>query len=550
MALPLPTRISGKTLSVLAKAARTSPARFVFSRLAKGDLGLDALLALPPSARGAMAAHYLPMRARKEHGRPAQQLETPYPEPALPLAETLVRRYLAGEDTPVAVLRRVIDASKSLGARSPGMNPLLYIAHESALRDAEGSAKRYAEGKPLGPLDGVPVTVKEQTAIAGLPLQGGTSYLPNTKASEDAVLVARLRAAGAIIVGQTMMTEFGMSPVGYNAQRVMPKNPHHAGCSAGGSSTGAGVSVATGLVPLAIGADGGGSIRTPSAVNGVFGIKPTFGRVSRTGDIFGGSMCHLGPIGRSARELAMVLDAISGEDPADVLTHGTPNEPAMRGIGRGVLGVRIGVPESEWNDAEPAVRKAGKAALDALEGEGAILVPIKTTLFKHAPAIGYLTIGIEAYSELLEIRESHLEVMGEDLQFFLSIVREVEPDSYIDAQRFRTALRQEVATHLRMVDVIAMPTLPGTAPRVSDTEIREGFVDPKLLADLCRFAFLGNLTGLPAASCPVGKDADGLPIGLQILGDAFDEACVLQVVDHLERIGVARAEKPTVFVKI
>ena len=492
----------------------------------------------------------VPLRAHATHDRPSLDLAPPSEAPALPTAETLTALYRDKKITPREVTERAFAMIKELAARTPSMNAMQTLDEEAAMRSADASTRRYADGRAFGPLDGVPMTIKEETSIAGLPVQAGTDYMDASAAKQDAFATKRLRDAGAVILGHSMMTEFGMSPVGYSAKRVMPRNAHSMLCSAGGSTTGGGVSVATGLVPLAFGADGGGSIRIPAACNGIFGIKPTFGRISRTGDVFGGSMCHLGPLGRSARDLAVFVDAVAGEDENDSLTWHTPHAPAHKGLGRGVLGLRIGVPDSEWAAANPDVQRAGREALKALEKEGAILVPLKPTLFSHAPAIGFLTIAPESYAELLDVRLRHYDAMGPDLRFFLSLVMELEPDSYIDAQRLRLSLRREMISHFRSVDVIALPTLAGTAPRLTDAELREGFVDAKLLAGLCRFAFLANLTGLPAGTCPIGKDADGLPMGLQIVADAFDEAGVIQVIDHLERIGVSRAQMPLVSVDL
>src|SRR5262249_13970901 len=179
-----------------------------------------------------------------------------------------------------------------------------------ALEEAAASTERWRSGNPRGPLDGVPCAVKEEAAVRGLPRCSGTAYVERSAREEDATFVARLRDAGAIVLGTTHMTEHGMTPLGANAMRTMPRNPHATDCVAGGSSTGSGVAVATGLVPFAIGCDGGGSIRTPAALNGVFGIKPTWGRVSREGDSASGSVAHVGPLASSTVDLARVLEQI------------------------------------------------------------------------------------------------------------------------------------------------------------------------------------------------------------------------------------------------
>ena len=217
---------------------------------------------------------------------------------------------------------------------------------------------------------------------------------------------------------------------------------------------------------------------------------------------------------------------------------------SSKALGRGVKDLSIGVPEAEWSRAHGEVAAAGKKALDALAREGARLVPIELSMAAHAAAIGYLTIAVEARAALREVELAHWDELGNDLKVFLSGVDGFVADDYVDAQRLREKLREEAQAALRAVDVIALPTTATTAPTITDAEARSGIIDTLALDAACRFAFLGNLTGLPAASAPVGKDGAGLPIGLQILGDAWDEACVLQVLAHLERIGAASSPKP------
>jgi aspartyl-tRNA(Asn)/glutamyl-tRNA(Gln) amidotransferase subunit A len=345
------------------------------------------------------------------------------------------------------------------------------------------------------------------------------------------------------------MTEYGLSPLGVNAHRTMPRNAHDASRLAGGSSTGSAVAVAFGVVPLALGTDGGGSVRTPAAYNGVFGLKPTYGRIAVTGHGMPGgtSVVHFGHLGSTSHELALCGDLAFGPDAGDPPSLAAP--PFERGslvkaLGRGVKDLSIGVPEAEWARAHDEVAAAGKKALDALVREGARLVPIELSMAAHAAAIGYLTIAVEARAALREVELRHWDDLGSDLKVFLSGVDGFVADDYVDAQRLREKLREEAQAALRDVDVIALPTTATTAPTITDAEARSGIIDTVALDAACRFAFLGNLTGLPAASAPVGKDGAGLPIGLQIVGDAWDEACVLQVVAHLERIGAATSPKP------
>ena len=460
------------------------------------------------------------------------------------------RRALAAQRvTSEELVTRAFAAAASLASRSPSLGPLLDRDEARALEAARGSDARIAKGEVRGPLEGIPIAIKEEVDVVGLPTRVGTGFLPRTPAGEDSLPVRRLREAGAVVIGTTPMTEYGMSPLGGNVHRSMPRNAHRDDHLPGGSSSGSGVAVATGVVPLALGADGGGSIRIPSAYNGVFGIKPTFGRVPVIGHGLpgGSSVVHLGPIGASSHDLAVFLEAASGADPRDPSSEHQPafeQNELEEAIGRGVRGLRIGVDEDEWAAASPEVRAKGRDALDALEREGASLIPVGMLLAKHASAIGYLTIGVEVATNLAAVRRDHFDDFGLDLQLLLANLETFPPDSYLDAQRLRSELRREVAVLLSSVDVLALPTTANTAPAITDADLTDGFVDPLALDAACRYAFVANLTGCPAGTAPVGLDESGLPIGLQIVGDAWDEAAVLQVLGHLERIGAARVERP------
>jgi aspartyl-tRNA(Asn)/glutamyl-tRNA(Gln) amidotransferase subunit A len=373
--------------------------------------------------------------------------------------------------------------------------------------------------------------------------------MPHVAATRDALLVSRLRRAGAIVVGQTPMTEYGLSPLGGNAHRNIPRKAHDPGRLAGGSSTGSAVAVALGLVPLALGADGGGSIRVPAAYNGVYGLKPTYGRISCTGhgSPGGTSVVHFGPIASSTRDLALAVELAAGPDPADRATLPQPplaDGELMTALGRGVVGLRIGVPEAEWADADAEVARAGREALAVLEKAGAVLIPCEVPLARHAAAIGYLTIAIEARAALRAVEAEHWDALGLDLRIFLAGVDAFVSDDYVDAQRLREKLREELCAALREVDVLALPSSKTVAPPVTDAEAQSGFIDTRALDAACRFAFLGNLTGAPAGTVPVGRSSGGLPVGLQILGDAWDEACVLAVLAELERQGIGEVMRP------
>ena len=542
-------RLSGLPLRSAARIVRSRFGAVTLPRLLRAELKINELAALPDEARAALPLHNEPVQGRPPRTGDDASLGAP-DAPWSGSSASYADAFASGSTTPTAITERALSLARELASRTPTMAPIYMYADDVAREEAAASTERHRAGKAKGPLDGVPCVIKEEMAIRGFPWGFGTHFYDGTKATKDATVVARLREAGAIIVGMTAMTEFGMTPTGINPKRPMPRNPHATDCVAGGSSTGTGVSVATGLVPFGLGADGGGSIRIPASITGIFGIKPTWGRLSRE-SASGGSVAHLGPLASSTLDLARSLEVTSGRDPGDDETRWAPPLVAgqfTRAIGRGVRGLRIGIEDSEWKDADDVVARAGREALRALEGEGAVLVPVKLPMARFAAAIGYVSISVEARAILSKEWRDHAGEMTHDLQVTFATLDTLTAPELLDAQRLRAGLRREVATLFRDVDLLALPTTRSTAPRVTDAEFAGGMLDAQVIEGLCRYAFIGNLTGLPAGSAPVGMDADLRPIGLQLIGDAWDEATVLAALAHLERVGAAKVVRPKVSV--
>lgn len=550
--VPRTPRLSGISLRNLARFARTRVGGIALQRVFRTELGIDRLEQLGDDLRGDVPLDTNVHPGRPPRAVPSEGLPAFSAQGWAPSMTALTTAYRTGRVSPREVVRRVFDEARRLAALEPTVGPICEYAEETAMHEAEASEKRWRDGHPRL-FDGVPWAVKEQTAVQGLARRAGTAFVDPSPQPEDATVVGRVRAMGAITIGSTPMTEFGMTPSGANSKRAMPRNPHAVAHLAGGSSTGSGVAVATGLVPFALGADGGGSIRIPASINGVFGIKPTWGRVSRCGDHFVGSVAHVGPIACSTIDLAHALEVMSGHDPRDPQTFAAPRREAgsfVAALSRGVRGLVIGVPESEWADASEPVQRAGRAALSALEKEGALLVPLRLELAQHAAAIGYVIIAGEARAGLRKEWRDHADEMGEDLQVSFSALDAFSALEYLDVCRLRSGLRRELARAFGTIDLLALPSTVSAAPKVSDTDMRTGFIDTKVLDGLCRFMFLGNLTGLPALSAPVGCDAVGLPVGLQLVGDAWDEATIFAAAGHLERMGVAIPRRPRITASI
>ncbi|APR84308.1 Aspartyl-tRNA(Asn) amidotransferase subunit A [Minicystis rosea] len=528
-------------------AAETKGTDAAIREVMKRGLGVDQLFALPEAWRGDIALDTRPLRAREPRRIEARPQALPvraWPRPAAAYALAYGDRVT----TPRRVAERALAEVERLATLRPSMNISIAQDREATLRDADAATARWAAGKPRGPFDGVPFLVKDELDVAGLPTSLGVRCQPQPAMERDATLVARMREAGAVIVCKTVLTEWGMSPLGNNVNQPMPHNAHDVTKAPGGSSTGTGVGVALGVAPIGAGGDGGGSIRIPAALNGVFGIKPTFGRVSRAGDGFKGTVAHAGPIASSTADLSHFLDIVaSAPDAADELTAWAPPPPAG-GFGAlsgaGVRGLRIGVDEADWRDASEPVAQACRDALRALEREGATLVDISLPIAHYASKVGYLTIGPESLAAHRREWIEQRELLGDDLRLVFAVLSGFTALEQLDAVRLRGGMRRELMQALAGVDVIAMPTTAITAPRYTEEDEKVSFSDPPALEGLVRYTFLCNLTGNPAGTVPVGVDAAGLPIGLQIVGDAWDEVQVLGVMAHLERMGVAAVKRP------
>ncbi len=461
---------------------------------------------------------------------------------------SLTDDFLQGRRTPSQHLERVLDAVRSAASRTPAHAAFRQLDEVRAREAARAASERYANGTPLGPLDGVPVGVKDEVDMEGLPTLSGTTWMPRLPCAKDATVVARLRAAGAVLVGKTVQHELGIGATGISPHETRtPRNPHDPARAPGGSSSGSAVAVALGLVPLAIGTDAGGSIRIPASLCGVWGLKPTYGRIPITGDTnLGGTVGHVGPIARCVNDLALFVQTTAGADGADAFASGVPPFEHARLdalYSRGARGLRVGVDEREWADASDDVRERCRDALRALERDGAKVVHVSVPMARHAQALGYLTMIGEAGALHGGDWEHHRHAMAWDVRLALALGRRFRASEFVHAQVLRQRLRRELAAALTAVDLWATPTTAITAPPVRAAAEVTGEADQPTINALVRYTFIGNLTGLPAGTAPVATDPAGLPIGLQLIGRAWDELSVLRGLHALER-AVARTPPP------
>lgn len=538
-------RLSGTTLRAVRWLAQNPLTRGPLWAATSKDFHIAELAALSSADRPPLDDAARPLAAAPPRRFGDGDLPAPEASPGTTVAG-LAAAYRSRRASPPEVLERLLGRIRDGDFGDATFSPFVTVDEGRRARGAAASAARFDVGMPIGPLDGVPIAVKDQVQMTELPTRGGTRYR-TALATADAWVIRRLREAGAIVFAKSHATEWGMNPLGFNDFYDFPRNPYRSDRAAGGSSTGSGVAVALGFGPAALGSDGGGSVRIPASKSGVFGIKPTFIRIGRTGDDWGsGTMGHLGPLGASTGDLVEFLAATAGVDPSDPTTTYQPDVPVeawRAALTRGVRGARYGIVRGEWADCDPAMAQLGLEAATRLERAGAMLVDVDLPLARHASAMGALTIASEATANLTDDVARFGDQIGDELMVIYALLSQLSARDLLIAARTRVALRRQTAAVLAGVDALLLPVTAAQAAPYSLAESKKNLMDTASTAGITRFAFLGNLTGLPAGTAPIGMN-DGMPVGLQILADAWDEATVFATMAALERTGVTQIPRP------
>lgn len=441
----------------------------------------------------------------------------------------LVAAYRDGSTTPEKVVERILSTSRPEAVFTS-------IDADGVRAQAVGSTERWKAGKPLSKLDGVPVVLKESIALRGHASTCGTSF-KNEIADEDAILVARLRDSGAILLGKANMHEIGIGITGINSHHGTPKNPYDPTRITGGSSSGCAAAVGGGWVPFAVGTDGGGSIRIPAALCGVVGLKPTWSRVPGDGspsDCW--TVAHTGPIGATVRDCALLYSIIAG-DAVPEQDGGGSSQPKLdlSEVSKGDLsGLKVGVFTPWFEDADPEVVSACRAGVAALEAAGAEVVEVEIPELHLVNPVHLITIVSEMAASQEEQLAKNPRVYAAETRVKLQLVRHLQPDDYVHAQRLRTRLCRHFDEALIHCDIIVTPTTAGTAPQIRKASLAHGEMDTEVTERMMRFMQIGNLTGYPCLTVPVGYDGDGLPIGLQLMAGAWQEALLFRMASVVE----------------
>jgi aspartyl-tRNA(Asn)/glutamyl-tRNA(Gln) amidotransferase subunit A len=463
---------------------------------------------------------YLDAGALPPPAAPAAATELPPARPGGLLAAAAAIR--AGETTPTQLTEAALARIAAVDGR---LNAFQIVLAEAALADARRAEAELAAGQDRGPLHGVPVAAKDLLDMTGLPTAAGSRIRAGVVATEDATAVARLRAAGAVIVGKTRMSEFAYSHGSNNAHYGPTANPYDQSRDTGGSSSGSAAAVAAGMALAALGTDTGCSIRIPAAFCGLVGLKPTWGRASLAGGVtLSWSLDHIGPIARSVGDAAAVLAAIAGPDPRDGRTlRGAP--PFAAGdVGGGAAGLRVGLvtDDGSGNPRAGAEQLAAvRRAAEALAAAGATVEELPFPQLDGLRVLGSAILGMEALAFHLPWLRARLDDYGEFMRQRVLGNFAYEAGAFVLAQQARAALRREAAAILGRADVLLTPIHPGPVPALGVPAVN-GLAIPF------------NLLGWPALTMPAGLGGDGLPLSVQLVAAPWDEATLLRAAQAVE----------------
>jgi aspartyl-tRNA(Asn)/glutamyl-tRNA(Gln) amidotransferase subunit A len=457
----------------------------------------------------------------------------------------------------VSARELVADFYKRIEARNPELNAFLALCPERAYAQADAVDALISQKKPLPPLAGVPVAIKDVISTRGIPTTCGSHILKSYTPPYDATAVERLERAGAILLGKTNCDEFAMGSSNENSAYGPVRNPLALDRVPGGSSGGSAASVAAGLAVAALGTDTGGSIRQPGAFCGIPAMMGSYGRVSRYGLIaFASSLDRIGPFARSVRDVATVLSAIAGRDANDSTSVNLPVADYSLEIAQPVKGMRLGIPKEYFGPGmDSAVRENVEAAIDRFRKLGCEPIEVRMPHTDYAIAAYYIIATAEASSNLARYdgvrygprvpadtliemyRRTRGTGFGPEVKRRIMLGTYVLSAGYYDAyylkgQKVRSLIAQDFRDAFAKVDAIVTPTSP-----VLPFRLGERTADPlkMYLADI--YTVTGSLAGIPGISVPCGSTPEGLPVGLQIFGSAFAEAQVLRLAHAFEQFG-------------
>ncbi|MCI2415904.1 amidase [Saccharopolyspora sp. K220] len=437
----------------------------------------------------------------------------------------------AGEVTATQLTSGFLDR---IAALNNTLGAFVAVTPETALEAAAVADEDFAAGVDRGPLQGIPLAVKDIIATHDAPTTANSRVLdPEWGKGTDAPVVARLRAAGSVVLGKSTTSEFAIGLPDPDKGFLVPRNPWQLEHSASGSSSGTGIAVAAGLALGGLGTDTGGSVRSPAAFNGHTGLKVTFGRVPKNGVApLGYTLDSVGPMARSAHDCAVLLEVMAGYDSGDPCAARVDVPKYAEMLTGDVRGLRIGMPIPYFYDSDEVseeVRTSVFAAVEVLKGAGAEVDEIVVPHAKQAKDANHITLIAEAYAYHRDNLVNRWTDYGRYTRRTLVRGAFLNAGDYPQAQRFRSFFRRAVAELLREYDVLITPSSPSPAPRIDE-------MSPEKQLFSANFTGPWNLIGLPAAALPCGFSGAGLPLSMQIIGKPFAEGEVLKVADAYQRL--------------
>lgn len=429
-------------------------------------------------------------------------------------------------------------ALSRIAASDPAINAFTDVLADRALRTADTVDAARTAGRDPGLLAGVPFAVKNLFDVAGLPTRAGSRInRERPPAGRDAALVRRMEAAGAVLVGALNMGEYAYDFTGENCHDGPSRNPHDLTRMSGGSSGGSAAAVAAGMVPLTLGSDTNGSIRVPASLCGLFGLKPTYGRLSRAGSFpFVSSFDHLGPLARSTADLALAYDAMQGHDPDDPMQAERPLQPVSDMIGLGIGGLRIAVAGGYFaRGGTPEAFAAVRSAAEALGAAGLVEFPEAA----RARAAAYVITAAEGAALHAERLRDQPEAFDPEVRDRLIAGLAIPAAWVARAQRFRRWYRDQVHALFQTVDLVLAPATPVSAPLLGQKTLELDGDTVPLRPNLGVFTQPISFIGLPVAAVPVWPNGS-LPLGVQLIAAPWREDVALRAAHQLERLGIAR----------
>ena len=455
-------------------------------------------------------------------------------------AAKLIKAYKKKRLSPVEVVRACLG---QIARHDSKLNAMCLVDETLALKQAKASEARWHKGKPLGAVDGVPALVKDLILVKGWPtLRGSKTTDRNQAWDQDGPSVARLREEGAVLIGLTTTPEFGWKGVTDSPLTGITRNPWDVTKTPGGSSGGSSAAVAAGYAPLALGTDGGGSIRIPAGFSGIFGLKPSFGRVPAWPLSPFGTVAHTGPMTRSVEDAAIMLNVIAKPDVRDWHSLPYDGRDYRKGLGKGIKGLRIAFsPALGHAEVDPEVADAVKKAVKVLRGLGARVDTIDPGFPDPGPIFRVLWwSGARALLSRLPAEKKALLDPG--LADVLKQSFELTPEDYFDAVKARGALGTQMRQFMQKYDLLVTPTLP--IPAFAAGKLSPAADATGKWVNWTPFSYPFNLTQQPAASVPCGFTRAGLPIGLHIIGRMFDDVSVLRAAHAYEQASEWSKRRP------